>query len=122
MGEWSAVRPKTGKSVRQSDPGLRRPKSPATAGRKPAARPPLQTLPDSSIKPKKPARKAAHSQPKTGRGAGWNPAQSDRREAPEIIDEPLQFSQLPDSELAPLVEFFKILDRWDKEAHGSQIV
>ena len=43
MGERSAVRPKSGESVSQSDPGLRRPTPPSTAGRKPAARPPFQT-------------------------------------------------------------------------------
>ncbi|HUS20187.1 MAG TPA: hypothetical protein VMZ25_11110 [Terriglobales bacterium] len=41
-GKRNAVRNNTGQSVHQSDPGLRRPTFPATAGRKPEACPPLQ--------------------------------------------------------------------------------
>jgi hypothetical protein len=44
----------------------------------------------------------------------------DRREAPEIGTKPSEFSQLSDCDLAPLVEYFKILDRWNKEGQGQQ--
>lgn len=81
MGERSAVRPKSGESVRQSDPGLRRPTPPSTAGRKPAARPRLQLV--RTIEPAEApkAREAGLPQPKTGRGAGQSPAVSAQRAA-----------------------------------------
>jgi hypothetical protein len=95
MGERSAVEPKSGKTVRQSVPGLRRPTPPSTAGRKPAARPPNQS-----------------------------PAIQSRREAPGSYTLPAQPPPTPscvlgDFEITTLIEFFQILDRWDREVHSS---
>src|SRR6185437_5826084 len=101
VGERSAVQSKSGQSVSQSDPGLRRPTPPATAGRKPAARPPFSVLSFPTL------RKAELAQPKTGRGAGQSPAVL-RREAPEINCPNRFLSDRSESELAPLIEFIKI--------------
>ena len=119
MGERSAVRPKSGQSVSQSDPGLRRPTPPATVGQKPTARPPISVLSFPDPQPELPLREAEPSQPKTGRGAGQSPAVF-RREAPGKSDPELSLSNRSESELAPLIQFIKILDRWDREAHGSE--
>ena len=127
MGERSAVGPKSGESVRQSDPGLRRPTPPSTAGRKPAARPPVS---QSSILHSSAAvmsREAGIAQPKTGRGAGQSPAEMPQRAALgsfSPLAEPGQ-DQIPalnDSDIQALIEFFLTLDRWDKEAHGPQVM
>lgn len=121
MGEWSAVRPKSGKSVRQSDPGLRRPTPPVTAGRKLAARPPvLPALATISLSTPLPCA-GDHPQPKTGRGAGRSPAGQSQRAAlgssnrTTHTEQPLACS-LDDSQVAALLEFFKTLDRWDRES------
>ena len=121
MGERSAARPKSGQSVSQSDPGLRRPTPPSTAGRKPAARPPQRNLSFTPLKPPLPPREAGPSQPKTGRVAGRSPAIQSRRAAPEseALSSASPLADLQDFELGPLLEFFKILDRWDREAHGK---
>jgi hypothetical protein len=122
VGEQSAVRPKSGQSVSQSDPGLRRPTPPSTAGRKPAARPPFQIFEvEAAEKPH--AREAGIAQPKIGWGAGRNPAVSGQCEALGISlpSSEAQASPLPafdKSQIRTLVEFIKILDRWDREAHG----
>lgn len=119
MGERSAVRPKSGQSVCQSDPGLRRPTPPMTAGRKPAARPP--------ISPRKvrlnAAREAGLPQPKIGRGAGQSPAVSNQREALGAClqsqdTRPTSLLTLDRSQIRALADFIKTLDRWDREAHG----
>lgn len=130
MGERSAVRPKSGQSVSQSDPVLRRPTPPSTAGRKPAARPPNSILSFTPPQPGLPPREAGLSQSKTGRGAGQSPAFFARRAAPG----PLTPSTLPefsiscspdDSQTANLIGFFRLLDRWDREsainAQGSLV-
>ena len=123
-GERGAVGSNTGPSVSHSDPGLRRPTSPATVGRKPAARPPI-------------------SQPKSGRGAGQGSAIQSRREAGVPSERsslgweaPGSFSasaareagalnasdleSLDEYSIRQLIEFFQILHRWDREAHGNQ--
>ena len=121
MGERSAVRPKSGQSVSQSEPGLRRPTPPVTAGRKPATRPP--------ISPRKArtnaAREAGLPQPKIGRGAGWNPAVLAQRGALGTSLQPKEAQASPSvtldkSQIKALAEFIKTLDRWDREAHGIQ--
>ena len=127
MGERSAVQPKSGESVRQSDPGLRRPTPPSTAGRKPAARPPIQIPPVSDSKGNSRPREAGGSQRKTGRGAGWNPAIQSRRAAPgsftPMAESDSALSYTPDDpQITALIQFFETLDRWDKEAHGPQIM
>ena len=120
MGERSAVRPKSGQSVCESDPGLRRPTPPVTAGRKPAARPPhTQQNPVEET-----AREAGLAQPKIRRGAGQSPAVSTQREALCNSDDPLECrtndaTAFDDSQIASLIDFFSTLDRWDREAHGQ---
>jgi hypothetical protein len=94
-----------------------------TAGRKPAARPPFQ-IRKAEVTQKSQAREAGIPQPKIGRGAGWNPAVSAQREALGISlqSSESQTSPLPafdKSQIRTLVEFIKILDRWDREAHGN---
>ena len=110
MGERSAVRPKSGQSVSQSDPGLRRPTPPSTAGRKPAARPPNSILSFTPPQSGLPRRGAGLSQSKTGRGAGQSPAFFARRVAPgPLTPSTLPKSSIPysldDSQIANLIEF-----------------
>jgi hypothetical protein len=62
---------------------------------------------------------AGLAQPKTGRGAGQSPAIQSRREAPQCEHVGSVLPELSDAELAPLIQFIKILDRWDWEAHGT---
>jgi len=127
MGERSAVRPKSGESVRQSDPGLRRPTPPSTAGRKPAARPPVQFHSAADSKDDFRPREAGGAQRKTGRGAGQSPDVQSRRAAPGSFTPSAQSdSDLPhaleDSDIKALIQFFQTLDRWDREAHGPQVM
>lgn len=127
MGERSAVRPKSGKSVRQSDPALRRPTPPSTAGRKPAARPPVQIPPATDFQIGSKSREADIPQRKTVRGAGQSPAIQPQGEALGSFSSSAQpASDLPyvleDSHTEALIEFFQILDRWDREAHEAQIM
>ena len=70
-------------------------------------------------------REAGSSQPKTGRGAGQSPAIQSRRKA--LKSHEVSFTPgislldgLDDLQIAPLLEFFTILDRWDREAHGNR--
>jgi hypothetical protein len=111
-GERSAVGSNAGPSVDHSDPGLRRPTSPATAGRKPAARPPL-------------------SQRKSGQGFGDGvPDIESQREALGSLSpsggreagalDAFSVASVDDYSVRQLLEFFEILDRWDREAHGTQ--
>jgi len=121
-GERSAVRPNSGASVYQSDPGLRRPTPPATAGRKPEARPPALLNPDVELAVAFESRAAGLSQPKTGRGAGQSPAIQSQRAALSTTSESagreaFAHDLLDDSSIASVIEFFKLLDRWDREAH-----
>jgi len=91
-----------------------------TAGRKPAARPPIQL----KKARKQAAREAGIPQPKIGRGAGQSPAVSPQREALGSIFESSEnqastLGALDDSQIASLLDFFTTLDRWDREAHGN---
>src|SRR5665213_2806671 len=127
MGERSAVRPKSGKSVRQSAPALRRPTPPSTAGRKPAARPPVQIPAATDLQFDSTSREACISQRKTVRGAGQSPAIQAHREAlgsftPSGESGSVLTCDLGDSHIKTLIEFFQTLDRWDKEAHGPQVM
>ena len=90
-----------------------------TAGRKPAARPPISPR---KARPNA-AREAGIPQPKIGQGAGQSPAISTQREAlgfclqsPDLQSSPL--ATLDKSQIKALAEFIKTLDRWDREAHG----
>jgi hypothetical protein len=125
MGERSAVETKSGKSVHQSDPGLRRPTSSATVGRKPAARPPILTASAVSIDNPE-AREVGLPQRKTGQGAGQSPAIPIQREALDAnafnVGEIPSRKTLEDSEIASLLQFFEILNRWDREAHDAEIM
>jgi hypothetical protein len=114
MDERGAVELKSGETVHQSVPGLRRPTSPPTAGRKSAARPSVfEVCTESRVA-------GLRSQPKTGRGAGQSPAISDQREALYSVEsqaEGLSVPVLEVHDIRLLLEFFTILDRWDREAH-----
>ena len=124
MGEQSAVGPKSGETVRQSVPGLRRPTTPSTAGRKLAARPPLQFPPATDSTDDSRTREAGLPQRKTGRSARQSLAIQSQREAPGSFTGSVQcVSSLPysldDSHISSLIQFFETLDRWDREAHSS---
>lgn len=127
MGERSAVRPKSGESVYQSDPALRRPTPPSTAGRKPAARPPVQLTPATDSKDDSRPREAGCTQRKTGWGSGQSPDVQSQRAAPDSFSEateskPVLPYALDDSDIAALIHFFQTLDRWDREAYESKIM
>ncbi len=73
-----------------------------------------------------PAKRAA-TQRKTGRGAGQSPDVQSRRAAPGSFTPSAQSdSDLPhaleDSDIKALIQFFQTLDRWDREAHGPQVM
>jgi len=70
-------------------------------------------------------REAGLAQPKTGRGAGQSPAIRSRRAAPvsDVVSADPRLTplaDLDDFQIAQLLEFVRILDRWDREAHGNQ--
>src|SRR5258708_4542152 len=114
MGERSAVRPKSGQSVRQSDPALRRPTPPSTPGRKPAAGPPVHPHLARRLKSDAESREAGGPQRKTARGAGWTPAGSAQREALGSFRELAEFEPVPsyaldDSQITTLIQFFQTL-------------
>ena len=118
MGERSAVGRKSGESVRQSDPGLRRPTPPSTAGRKPAARPPVSIPSASDVERDVLSREAGVTQRKTGRGVGQSSTVSAQREALgfSIPSGSIPTRELSDPEITALIQFFQTLDRWDGES------
>jgi hypothetical protein len=127
IGERNAVGPKSGESVCQTGPGLRRPTIPSTAGRKPAARPPNYFPPATDPKVIPTAREAGGTQSKTGRGSGQSPANQAQREALASFTPNAQSNSFPsyvldDSQITSLIQFFQTLDRWDKEAHGPHVM
>jgi hypothetical protein len=111
MGERIAAELIPEKTVDHSVPGLKQRTDPPTAGRTPAARPPIL-------------------QPESGRGVGQSPTVPSQREAlvpPVPSDERAAFSldaapsePLSEFEIQTLIQFFTTLDRWDREAHGTQ--
>lgn len=116
-GERSAVGLKSGNSVANSEPVLRRPGTPATAGRKPAARPP-------SLR----GREAAPlTQPKSWPGFGAGPEEVARARAsarglppePSVRREASALDALDSESLSSLRAFFELLDRWDREASND---
>jgi len=133
MGERDAVGPKSGPSVTQSDPGLRRPTPPPTAGRKPEARPPPHSCAsDSAVAVAvavKPCEAGLPYHPKTGRGVGQSPAVELQREALDTSNttEPSTppapnartADSLSDDDIRQFIVFFQTLDRWDREQHGN---
>ncbi len=124
MGERGAVESKSGETVRQSVPALRRPTAPSTAGRKPAARPPIQFPPATNSHDDSRPREAAGSQRKTGRGAGQSPAIQSRRAAPGSFSRSAPSAltcpyALDDFQITALIQFFETLDLWDREFRNS---
>jgi hypothetical protein len=121
-GERSAVELKSGQPVANSGPVLRRPTTPATAGRKPAARPTVSRGCEASPLPQLKGRpgfgagspeeiareRASASGPPTDESAG--------REAPAL-------DHLDSESIARLRALFELLDRWDREAqHEAKIM
>ena len=69
----------------------------------------------------------AGKEKKLSRGVGQSPTIQARREAPgSFTPSDDRASVLPytlnDSDIAAFVDFILILDRWDREAHGPQIM
>jgi hypothetical protein len=128
MGKRNAVETKSGKTVSHSVPGLRRPTLPSTVGLKPTACPPIQSFPDKGSNFQSGySREASGSQRKNGRGSGQSPDFQARREAPGSFTPAADCAKaLPytfgDSQITALIQFFETLDRWDKEAHGPQVM
>jgi len=130
MGERDAVGPKSGPSVTQSDPGLRRPTPPPTAGRKPAARPPVTSQGFGFDVAPESREAGLPSQHKTGRGTEQSSVGYLQREALDTdpTSDPREAGaldvrtadSLSEDDLHQIIEFFTILDRWDREAHGTQ--
>jgi hypothetical protein len=66
----------------------------------------------------------AGKEEKLFRGAGQSPAIQSRRAAPVSFSRSAPISPdsppaLDDSQITAVIEFFQILDRWDREAHGN---
>lgn len=121
-GERGAVELKSGQPVANSGPVLRRPTTPVTAGRKPAARPPVLRGREAAPPPQ------PKSWPGFGAGSpeeiarervsasGPPTDESTRREAPAL-------DQLDSEFIARLRALFELLDRWDREAqHEAKIM
>lgn len=112
--ERDAVRNNTGQPVSHSGPGLAvGPTLPETTGRTPGARPPSF-----------PAEGGVLCQPKSVQGCGDGiPAESARDSAcaEETCEhEVLAASDLDDYSTSLLIEFFLILDEWDRAANATQ--
>jgi hypothetical protein len=121
-GERSAVGLKSGKRVANSRPVLRRPTTPATAGRKPAARPPdLRGCVAAPL-----------TQPQSwpGFGAGSPDEIARERESasglppePSVGREASALDALDSESISRLRAFLELLDRWDREAnHDSKVM
>lgn len=129
-GERGAVRPKSGTSVHQSDPALRRPTPPPTAGRKPEARPPVTSHGFGFDVAPESREAGLPSQRKTGRGTERRSVEYPQREAlgTDQTSDPREAGaldartadSLTDDDVRQIIEFFTILDRWDREAHGTK--
>ena len=105
-GERNAVGPNSGETVDQSVPGLRRPTTPATVGRKPKARP-------------------CPSQHKTGGGSGPGPDIEIEREALDTSSPSAKRDavELDDKAISEILDFFRLLDQWDREgSHANQVM
>ncbi len=117
-GERNAVRiEKSGLPVDHSGPELRvGPTLPATAGRKPEARPPIY----SAISPLS----AGSSGLKETRAAGLSQRKSGPKRGHEVPASITDVQGTPvaldDHSISDLLSFFRTLDRWDQEAHGTK--
>jgi len=74
-----------------------------------------------------PYREAPVTQHKNGRGSGQSPAKRAWPEAsgsftPAADRATALPNALDDSQITALIQFFETLDRWDKEAHGPQVM
>src|ERR1019366_6573707 len=101
-GKRNAVGNKSGSTVANSAPVLRRPTSPLTAGRKPAASPPSTSGVDVAVDL---GVGASGSQLKS-----WAVTQSNSSNALSACPPPL----LSDSDISELRSFFELLDQWDR--------
>jgi hypothetical protein len=116
-GERNAVRIRnSGLPVDHSGPELRvGPTLPATTGRTPGARPPVHAevapaiFADAGFKEH---REAGLSQRKSGPMRGHEMPASSEREALAL--------SLDQTSIAQIIDFFSLLDRWDREAHGPK--
>jgi hypothetical protein len=105
-GERDAVRSKSGQTVSHSVPGQAvEPSIPPTTGRKPGSRP-------SAF----PAAGGFTCLPKSvpGLGAG-GPEENREREA-------LASADLDDFAVSQLIQFFQLLDEWDRGPHAAEIM
>jgi hypothetical protein len=112
-GERDAALRKSGDAVAHSVPVLKGPTLSATADRTSAAR--MGAMQGAILRPA--------FQPKSGQGAGQSPAISSQREAlhPENENPNAHLAgMLDEHHIQVLVEFFTILDGWDREAHEFQ--
>ncbi len=102
-GERSAVVSNSRLPVHDSGLGLTRPTPPATDGRNPSARPPF-------------------CQPKSRQGAGQSPAIESERKAlaTPSTSESREAGSLNDEQISLLLDFFRILDRWDRGPHAVE--
>jgi hypothetical protein len=99
-GKRDAVRPEIRPTVHPSVPVLKEPTLSRTAGRKPAACPA-----DSAIAPLREA-----LQPKRERGVGQSPADAGKGGPARLSAEACQ----------ALVQFFQLLDTWEKRTHEAK--
>ena len=114
MGERIAADSNSGNAVDHSAPGLKQPTHPSTAGRKPEARPPI-------LQPKSgPGRGAGSPAIECQREALGSMVPSGEREAFALDAVPSE--SLSEIEIQSVIQFFTILDRWDREAHETKIM
>jgi len=99
-GKRDAVRPEIRLTVHPSVPVLKGPTLSLTAGRKPAACPA-----DSALTPLRGA-----LQPKRGRGVGQSPTNASGGDPARLGPEACQ----------ALVQFFQLLDAWEKKTHEAK--
>lgn len=106
VGERDAVRNNTGQTVSHSVPGLAvGPSISPTTGRTPGARPPIFS-----------AEGGAPCQPKSVRGVGArSPEENREREA-------LASTDLDDFAVSQFIQFFQLLDEWDRGLHANEIM
>lgn len=118
MGERGAVGLKSGDSVANSEPVLRRPGTPSTADRKPAARPPASQR--CAVSPA--------TQPQSWQGFGDRVPEEIARERisasglqPETsVGRAASALETNDTDsISQLRAFFELLDRWDREVANA---
>lgn len=101
--ERDAALPKSGVTVAHSVPVLKGPTLPSTAARTSAAR--LEAVQGAASRPA--------LQPKSGQGSGDRvPRLKAKQSSPVAL-------ALSEADIRALAEFILILDRWDREAHGT---